>query len=69
MDDKKKKKLDAERVALTQPYEVRHLKKTANQLITKLETTKSYIYFDNGKVHKITIIKICKALLKALNKL
>ena len=77
-DNPKKKKLDRQRVSLTQPHEVRDLKRATKDLLKKLHRFKNseileIIRFDkrgSGNHYKIkqvlSIRRICKALLKCL---
>ena len=82
VDDPKKKRLDAKRVALSQPWEVRHLKKSAKELLEKLQIdanfskkqkTRPIVDLFNKKgdvfIHRTEpLIKICKALLKFIER-
>ena len=64
-DDLKKTKRDRKRISLTQKHEVAYMKKIAKEQIVELKNLK-VSRGSKEKFSKTKLIRICKALLKAL---
>ena len=63
VDDLKKKKQDGKRIALGQKHEVAYLKKIANEQLAHLKSP-----CGTGRCSVKKLQRICKALIKSLNK-
>ncbi len=68
VDDKTKKKLDGKRIALGQKHEVAYLKKIAKEQKAAVESILARDT-DNKNLSWKKLLRICKALLKCLEKL
>ena len=75
MDNKKLKKADSKRIALGQKHERDYMKKIAKEQLEKLKKMEGIVIWGPGitkkkdKCSKAQLIRITKALLKALDKL
>ena len=73
-DNLKKKKADRKRISLKQTHEVKYLKKIAREQLKKLETQAGLHVWGFGitprkeRCSKAQLKRICKALLKCLEK-